>query len=66
MLSQYVGFTAGVVGATGYSVLRKPPNGIGIMLVSAAAGSMADILYAWNIGCQSEVKAWMQKQDEEE
>lgn len=58
LFSQYRGFVAGVVMATGYSLVRKPANGVGIMLISAAAGTLADGMYGWNIGCRSEVIMW--------
>jgi hypothetical protein len=44
--------------ATAYSVVRKPANGVGIMLVSASAGTLADWTYGWNVGCRHEVLIW--------
>jgi hypothetical protein len=58
LFSQYKGFLAGVITATAYSVVRKPPNGVGIMLIAAAAGTLADWSYGWQIGCRSEVLEW--------
>lgn len=58
LFSQY-GFTfASVSGATGYSLYKKHPQGIALMLVAGAAGSMADLVYGWNFPCQSQVQDW--------
>lgn len=58
LFSQYAFTVAGVAGGTGYAIYRKPPNGLGLMLVAGAAGTMADFAYSWTIGCRSHVDAW--------
>lgn len=58
LFSQYKGFIAGTVMATGYALVRKPSNGVGIMLIAATAGTFADWTYGWNVGCRSEVLTW--------
>ena len=68
-MSQYKFLVASAVGATAYSVARRPKNGLGVLLVAGAAGAATDLVYGWNFACQNQVQAWRQyqtAQDEEE
>jgi hypothetical protein len=58
MFSQYGLTTAGVLGGTGYSLYKRPKNGIGVMLVAGGAGTVADLIYGWNVACRTYVEAW--------
>jgi len=56
---------AGVGIGTGYAVYnsrysRKPKNvnGLGIMLVAGAVGTMGDWAYGWTTACRPYVDAW--------
>jgi hypothetical protein len=56
LFSQY-GFTfASVSVATAYSIYRRPKNGMSIMLMSGAAGTMVDFLYGCMVACSNEVR----------
>ena len=58
LFSQYALTATGVAAGTGYALVKKPRNGIGIMIVAGAAGTMADLMYGWMHACQPQVKAW--------
>lgn len=72
LFSQYALTVAGVTGGTGYALYKRPKNGVGIMVVSGVAGSLADLAYGWNVACSKYVDAWrqheleLQRQKEEE
>jgi hypothetical protein len=55
LFSQY-GFTfASVSLATAYSIYRRPKNGMSIMLMTGATGTIVDYLYAYMVTCSNEV-----------
>ena len=55
LFSQY-GFTfASVSLATAYSIYRRPKNGMSIMLMTGAAGTIMDFLYGSLVACSNEV-----------
>lgn len=58
LFSQYALTATGVAAGTGYALVKKPRNGIGIMLVAGAAGTMGDLLYGWLRACKPQVQAW--------
>lgn len=58
LFSQYAATFAAVSGATAYAVVRRPPNGVPVMLVAGAAGSLVDMIYAWNFACLDQVQAF--------
>jgi hypothetical protein len=60
LFSQYALTVLGVTAGTGYSLYKKPKgtSGLGIMLVSGAAGSLGDLVYGYTYACRPEVKAW--------
>lgn len=58
LFSQYKLTATGVVSGTGYALYKKPRNGIGIMLVAGAAGSLGDLMYGWVYACKPQVKEW--------
>jgi hypothetical protein len=60
LFSQYAFTVAGVVGGSGYAIHRKPPNGLGLMLVAGAAGTMADFGYAWFVSCRTHKETWLE------
>jgi hypothetical protein len=60
LFSQYAFTVAAVVGGSGYAIYRKPPNGLGLMLVAGAAGTMADFGYAWLISCHDLKDSWLE------
>jgi hypothetical protein len=66
LVSQYAFFVAGVAGGTAYSVYRKPKNGLGIMMVTGAAGGLVDLAFGWNKACQPQVEAWKRLQQQSE
>jgi hypothetical protein len=66
LVSQYAFFVAGVAGGTAYSVYRKPKNGLGIMMVTGAAGGLVDLAFGWNKACQPQVEAWKRHQQQYE
>jgi hypothetical protein len=49
---------AGISTSTAYSLYRKPPNGIAIMIGAGVAGTIADLGYGWTTACQSQVQQW--------
>jgi hypothetical protein len=60
LFSQYAFTVAGVVGGSGYAIYRKPPNGLGLMLVAGAAGTMVDFGYAWLVSCHDLTDSWLE------
>ena len=60
LFSQYTLTATGVASGTAYALVRKPRNGIGIMIVAGAAGTMGDLLYGWMKACRPQVEAWRQ------
>jgi hypothetical protein len=66
LVSQYAFFVAGVAGGTAYSVYRKPKNGLGIMMVTGAAGGLVDLAFGWNKACRPQVEAWQRHQQQYE
>ena len=58
LFSQYALTFAAVTTTTGYTLYKKHPNGIALMLVAGAAGSLGDLAYGWNFACRSQVQAW--------
>jgi hypothetical protein len=61
IFSQYGATFAAVSCSTAYAVVKRPPNGIPIMLVAGAAGSLLDLTYAWNFACADQVKAMAER-----
>jgi hypothetical protein len=57
IFSQYGATFAAVSCSTAYAVVQRPPNGIALMLVAGAAGSLLDMTYAWNVACADQVRA---------
>jgi hypothetical protein len=66
LVSQYIFFVAGVSSGTAYSVYRKPKNGLGIMMVTGAAGGLVDLAFGWNKACRPQVEAWQRYQKQAE
>lgn len=64
LFSQYSLTVAGVMGATGYSLYRRPKNGIGVMLVAGGVGTMADLAYGWSTKCRPYVLEWQKHQQQ--
>jgi hypothetical protein len=58
LFSQYALTAAGITSGTGYALYKKPKNGIGVMVVAGAAGTMGDFLYGWLHACKPQVQAW--------
>lgn len=40
--------------ATAYSIYRRPKNGMSIMLMTGAAGTVVDYLYGYMVTCSNE------------
>mmetsp|Transcript_13729 Transcript_13729/g.28355 ORF Transcript_13729/g.28355 Transcript_13729/m.28355 type:complete len:99 (+) Transcript_13729:99-395(+) len=59
LFSQYMATLAGIAGSTGYSLYRKPKNGLALLAIAGAAGSIADLAYGWNVACQPEVERFL-------
>jgi hypothetical protein len=53
---------AAVSTGTAYAVWKRPPNGMAVMLVAGAGGSLLDLLYGWNVACVAQVHDWRQHQ----
>lgn len=62
LFSQYTWTVVGVGGGTGYALWRRPKNGLGLMLVAGAAGTMADFAYGWKVACRDAVRRWQESQ----
>ena len=59
LFGQYAFAVAGVGGGTGYAIYRKgPKNGLAIMVLAGAAGTLADFGYGWTTACRPQVRAW--------
>ena len=41
--------------ATAYTIARRPKNGMSIMLMTGATGTIADFLYGYMVTCSNEV-----------
>jgi hypothetical protein len=78
LFGQYAATFAGVSMGTAYAVYsatRRPHNyataaaipnkrnGIGVMLVAGAGGSLLDLAIGWNVSCTSEVEDWRRYQE---
>ncbi|GAX17511.1 hypothetical protein FisN_18Lh152 [Fistulifera solaris] len=62
LFSQYSWTVAGVMSATGYSLYKRPKNGIAVMLVAGGVGTMADLAYGWSTKCRPYVLEWQKHQ----
>ena len=65
LLSQHNITLAGVAGSTGYSLLRKPKNGLALLAVSGLVGTTADMLYGWKYACKKEVSRFYVEREKE-
>jgi len=63
LFGQYAGTVMAVSGATGYALYRRHPNGLGLMLVAGAAGTLVDLAYGWNVSCHSQVTNWQRHRE---
>ena len=61
LLSQYAMTFAGVSCATGYAVWKKPAQGMHMMILAGAAGSMLDLTYGFASACKTEVDEWQRQ-----
>lgn len=64
LFAQYALTFAAASTGTAYAVWRRPPNGIAIMLVAGAGGSLLDLAYGWNVACVNEVELWRRHQQQ--
>jgi multidrug transporter EmrE-like cation transporter len=64
LFSQYAATFAAVSTGTAYAVWKRPPNGIAIMLVAGAGGSLLDLAYGWNVSCATQVDMWRRHQEQ--
>ena len=64
LFAQYAATFAGVSCGTAYAVVKKPKNGMAIMLVAGAGGSILDLAYGWNVTCSQEVQKWYQADED--
>ncbi|KAL7561537.1 hypothetical protein ACA910_022691 [Epithemia clementina (nom. ined.)] len=58
MLSQFRFTVGAVVGTTGYALMTRPKNGLGLLLVVGSVGSMCDLVYGYTVACKSQAKEW--------
>jgi hypothetical protein len=58
LFEQYALTFASVSLGTAYAVWKRPPNGLALMLVAGAGGSLLDLAYGWNVACVSHVEQW--------
>jgi hypothetical protein len=58
LFEQYALTFASVSLGTAYAVWKRPPNGLALMLVAGAGGSLLDLAYGWNVACVSQVEQW--------
>lgn len=55
LLSQYGITFAAISTSTAYAVYKRPKNGMQIMIVAGATGTLADFLYGWTMACTEQV-----------
>mmetsp|Transcript_14020 Transcript_14020/g.18274 ORF Transcript_14020/g.18274 Transcript_14020/m.18274 type:complete len:95 (+) Transcript_14020:137-421(+) len=65
LFSQYMMTVTAVAGTTGYSLYRKPKNGLGMLVVAGAAGTTADLIYGWTVACKPEVSRFLAHRQKE-
>jgi hypothetical protein len=46
---------AAISTATAYAVYKRPKNGMQIMVVAGATGTLADFIYGWTVACTEQV-----------
>jgi hypothetical protein len=57
LFSQYAMTLTGISMGTGYALYRKPKNGLGIMIVAGAAGTIVDLAYGLTVACRPQLQA---------
>lgn len=58
LLQQYYFVFTAVSVTTLYALMKKPSNGMGLMLVAGAGGSITDFANGWYNNCAPQVAAW--------